>query len=452
MIELTRNGYDESEIERLIEVTNARFVVDVDGLLALSEANVADEIITLMLERGAEPPGERSEVDQLIALREAGFTEETMLLFVRHRNICELLPDEDARRLGRAGFSSAFMRGFNEHVESCREEREALVLVEPVEEEVYEVTPVQPTRVYRTDTTVYPSTVRYPTTYYPPRHYGIYDSYYYHNRNTRVYPLVVYRDYSGHKHRHRKAGHRHGKASHRDHDRRGHRGDGRRAEHKGDRQKGDRDRRRADRRGDRQEGDRDRRRADRRGDRQEGDRDRRRRRDSSGGSRQPQPRSDPGLLVGNAPTSRMIPPVGRPEQVRRGVGRRVEDPVPVKPFVPSAGRSERAARPRSPGLPGDARRRVERPEAPVRGRVIPVVRPDPIGRRSPEPRFRPPSRTPSVTPPAPTPRVTPPAPAPRMSAPPRTLPVAPPPVVRQPRVLPSVTENVRMEKVETHDQ
>ena len=87
VIELTRNGYDEAEIERLIEVTNARFVVDVDSLLALGEAKVADEIIALMLERGGVPLQDSSAADQLIALREAGFAEATIMQFVRHRNI-----------------------------------------------------------------------------------------------------------------------------------------------------------------------------------------------------------------------------------------------------------------------------------------------------------------------------------------------------------------------------
>ena len=430
VIELTSNGYDETEIERLIEVTNARFVIDVDGLLALGEANVADEIVTLMLDRGGVPVEESSEVDQFVTLREAGFSEETILQFVRHKNVCEPLADEDARRLGQAGFSNAFLRDFRDQVENCREERETLALVEPVPEEAYEEAPTEETRVYRTDGTVYPATYpvrRYPTTtYYPPRYYGIYDSYYYHDRITRVYPIVVYRDYSGHKHRRGKSGDRHGKAGHRarDHDRRRH--------------------------------DQDRRRSDRRGDRQRGDKDRGRRRDSDGGPHRPHPRSDPNprLLVSEKPATS---PIGVPEDVRRRIERRQKDPGSTQPFVrtgspkgsprppvvrpetarrPIGGerrrpveRSDRSVRPRSPGLPSDVRRRIERPpeerKAPIR--MTPPVRPGvsaPIGRKPPEPRFRPPPRTPPAAP--------------------------PPPNVKRPRLPPSVPESARewIEKVE----
>ncbi len=435
VIELTRNGYDETEIERLIELTNARFVIDVDSLLALGEANVTDEIVTLMLERGAAPPEEPSVVDQLIALREADFTEETILLFVRHRNFCEPLADEDSRRLGHAGFSTSFIRSFGDQVEDCREERESIAVVEPVPE-VYEEAPAQVTRVYRTDSTVYPArSVYYPTTTYypryPRRYYGIYDSYYYHDRITRIYPVVVYRDYSGHKHRyrHRQASHRHGKAGHRVRDR---------------------DRRRHDRDG---------RRADRRGDRQEGDRDRRRRRDSDGPPRRSHPRSEPNrqLLVGEAPPDRVLPPVRPPENVRRGrQGRPADTPASTQPFVPASRPTERHARPR--GVPSDVRRRVDRPEPRVRDRGIPTVRPRisaPVGQSPSQPRFRPPTRTPSVTPPSRVPSVTPPRRTPSVMPPPQTRPVAsPPPAVRKPPLPVSVPENIRrrIEKTETHEK
>ena len=425
VIELTRNGYDETEIERLIEVTNARFVIDVDGLLALGEAKVADEIIALMLDRGGVPAEEPSEADQLIALRDAGFSEETILQFVRHKNVCEPLADEAARRLGQAGFSNAFMRGFRDQVEDCREERESLALIEPVPEEAYEEAPAQVTRVYRTDETVYPATypVRYPTTtYYPPRYYGIYDSYYYHDRIARVYPIVVYRDYSGHSRRHGKAGH-----GARDHDRRKHDGD--------------------------------RRRSDRRGDRQRGDRDRRRRSDSDGAPSQPQPRNDPNprLLVSEKPANQGSPatsPIDLPEDVRRQIERWQQDPGSTQPFVRTGSpkgspralpetarrhiggerntkRSDRRVRPRLPGLPSDVRRRVERPaaERTTRPWATPPVRPRvsaPVAPKPSEPRFRPPPRTP---------------------------PAATPPVVRQPRLPPRVPEAARewIEKVERGD-
>ena len=452
VIELTRNGYDESEVERLIEVTNARFMIDMDGLLALGEANVPDEVISLMLERAAVPLEEPSEADQLITLLEAGFSEETIMQFVRHRNVCEPLADEDAHRLGQAGFSNAFLREFGDQVEDCREERESIALVEPVAEEVYEEAPARVTRVYRTDDTVYPASypVRYPTTtYYPPRYYGIYDSYYYHNRITRVYPIVVYRDYSGHKHRQRYAGQRHGKhgkAGHRgrDHDRRRNDGDGRRA--------------------------------DRRGDRREGDRDRRRKRDSEGRPRRSHSRTDPNpqLLVGTTPRDTASPPVSPPDRVRRNTGRRLEVPASTKPFVRSKRSSEHTVRPRSPGLPRDVSRRVERPVAQptAPSRALPTVRP-PVGQRPSAPRFRPPQRAPSVAPPPRTRSVTPPprtAPvaqpprslrvttpprAPRVKTPPRTAPVAtPPPVMNKPRLPHHIPETVRkrIEKVQTHDK
>lgn len=421
VIELTGNGYDETEIERLIEVTNARFLIDVDSLLALGEANVADEIITLMLERGAEPPEELSEADQLIVLREAGFEEETIMQFVRHRNVCEALADEDEHRLGQAGFSSAFLRDFGAQVEDCREEQEALALIEPLPEEAYREAPAQVTRVYRTDATVYPrtSTVRYPTTtYYPPHHYGIYDSYYYHNRFTRVYPIVVYRDYSGHKQRHRQAGHRYGKDRHRARDR---------------------DRRRHDG---------DRRRGDRRGDRDKGDRDRPRRRDSNVSPRRPYPRSDPNppLLVGKKPTNSVIPPNSPPDSVRRGIQRRMEDPVSTKPFVPSAKRSDRSVRQRPPRSPSDVRRRIERPEPEPKAPTWTTPRPRvsaPIRSKTPEPRFRPPPRTQPLTRPPRTPPV---------ASPPRTPPVAPAP--RTPPVVKAVPARRQIEndRGDTHEK
>ena len=433
VIELTRNGYDETEIERLIEVTNARFVVDVDSLLALGEADVADEIITLMLERGGVPQEDPSEADQLVMLREAGFSEETILQFVRHRNVCDPLADEEEHRLGQAGFSNTFMREFRDQVEDCRKERESIALVEPVQEVVYDEAPAPATRVYRTDRTVYPSSypVRYPRTtyyaprYYPPRYYGIYDSYYYHDRITRVYPVIVYRDYSGHRHRQHKAGHRHGKhgkASHRgrDHDRRRHDGDGRRA--------------------------------DRRGDRQKGDRDRRRRRDSEGGPRRSHPPTDATrqVLVGTTPPNSVIPPVGSPDKVRRAVRERMQDPVSTRPFVPSPRRTERSSRPRFQGAPSDMRRRIERPEREPNAPAWTAPRPrasTPVAPPRPEPRYRPVPRTQPVTPPPRTPRATAPQTRPATPLPRRQPAVSPPPVTRELR---TPRKERRVEQVETH--
>ena len=435
VIELTRNGYDEAEIERLIEVTSARFVIDVDSLLALGEADVADEIITLMLERGAEPPEELSEVDQLIALREAGFPEETIMLFVRHKNFCEPLADEAEHRLGQAGFSSAFLRNFDAQVEDCREDREAVALIEPLPEEVYEEAPAQVTRVYQTNTTVYPSTVRYPrTTYYPPRYYGIYDSYYYHDRITRVYPIVVYRDYSGHKHR-RYGGHRYGKAGH-SHTRVGHR-HGRADNRHGRPGHGGRDQD-----GRRRDGDG--RRGDRREDRDRGDGPRRK--DSDVRPRRPHPRSDPNptLLAGEKPTNPVIPPAGRPDRARRGVQsrgvqRRVADPVSAKPFVPSVKRSDRSERQRPQRSASDVRHRVERPRPEPKAPAWTTPRPGisaPVRTRMSEPGYRPPQRAqpstrplrvPSVASPSRTPRVAPPPRPPRVAPAPRPQPVVTPP-------------------------
>lgn len=431
VIELTRNGYDEAEIERLIDVTSARFVIDVDSLLALGEADVADEIITLMLERGAEPPEELSEVDQLVALREAGFPEETIMLFVRHKNFCEPLADEDEHRLGQAGFSSAFLRNFDAQVEDCREDREALALIEPLPEEAYEEAPAQVTRVYQTNTTVYPSTVRYPrTTYYPPRYYGIYDSYYYHDRITRVYPIVVYRDYSGHKHR-RYGGHRYGKAGH-SHIRVGHR-HGRADNRHGRPGHGGRDQ-------DRRRRDGDGRRGDRREDRDRGDRPRRK--DSDVRPRRPHPRSDPNptLVVGKKPTNSVIPPAGRPDKARRGVQRRVAAPVSTKPFVPSVKRSDRSARQRPQRSTSDVRHRVERPMPEPKAPVWTTPRPRvsaPVRTRTSEPGYRPPQRAQQSTRPSRIPSVASPPRTPRVAPPPRPGRAAPAPrpqpVVRPPR-------------------
>ena len=434
VIELTRNGYDETEIERLINVTNARFVIDVDSLLALGEADVEDGIIALMLERGAEPPEELSQADQLIALHDAGFSEETMLQFVRHQNVCEPLADVDEHRLGQEGFSNAFMREFRAQVEECREEQETLALIEPLPEDAYDEAPAQVTRVYQSNEVVYPatSTVRYPrTTYYPSYHYGIYDSYYYHDRITRWYPIVVYRDYSGHKHR-RSAGHRYGKSGH-SHIRVGHRhgkADNRhgRPGHRGR----DHDRRRHDGDG---------RRGDRRGDRDRGDGDRPRRKDSDVRPRRPHPRSEPNppLLAGKKPTNSVIPPAGRPDKVRRGVQGRVADPVSTKPFVRSVKPSAPSARQRPQRSPSDVRRRIERPEPEPRPPAWTTPRPRvsaPIRTRTSEPRYRPPTRTQPMTRPSRTPTVTStprarpvtPSPRPRRAAPaPRPQPVVKPP-------------------------
>ena len=428
VIELTRNGYDEREIERLIEVTSARFVIDVDSLLALGEANVADDIIALMLERGAEPAEELSEADQLIALREADFSEETIMQFVRHQNFCEPLADEDEHRLGRAGFSSAFLRNFDAQVEDCREDRELVALIEPLPEGAYEEAPAQVTRVYQTNTTAYPSTVRYPTTtYYPSYHYGIYDSYYYHDRITRVYPIVVYRDYSGHKHR-RYGGHRYGKAGH-SHTRVGHR-HGRADNRHGRPGHGGRDQDRRGRDGDGRRG-------DGRRDRDRGDAPRRK--DSDVRPRRPHPRSDPNptLLADKKPTNSVIPPTGRPDKVRPGVQRRVADPVSTKPFVPSVKRSDRSARQRSPS---DVGRRVERPKTAPTAPVWTTPRPSvsaPIRARTSEPRYRPPPRTQPIPRPSRIPSVASPPRTPRVAPPPRTPQVAPAPrpqpIVRPPR-------------------
>lgn len=428
VIELTRNGYDEAEIERLIDVTSARFVIDVDSLLALREADVADEIITLMLERGAEPPEEHSEADQLIALREADFSEETIMQFVRHQNFCEPLADEDEHRLGQAGFSSAFLRNFGAQVDDCREDRETVALIEPLPEEAYEVAPAEVTRVYQTNTTVYPSTVRYPrTTYYPPRYYGIYDSYYYHDRITRLYPIVVYRDYSGHKHR-RYGGHRYGRAGH-SHSRVGHR-HGRPDNRHGRPGHGGRDQDRRGRDGDGRRG-------DRREDRDRGDGPRRK--DSDVRPRRPHPRSDPNprLLVGKKPTNSVIPPAGRPDRARPGVQRRVADPVATKPFVPSVRRSDRSVRQRPQRSPSDVRHRVERPKPKPSWTTSRPGVSAPIRTRASEPRYRPPQRTQPSTRPSIIPSVASPPRTPRVAPPPRPQRVAPAPrpqpVVRPPR-------------------
>lgn len=426
VIELTRNGYDEREIERLIEVTSARFVIDVDSLLALGEANVADDIITLMLERGGELPEEPSQAEQLIALRDAGFSEETIMRFVRHQNVCEPLADEDEHRLGREGFSNGFMREFRAQVEECREEQETLALIEPLPEDAYDESPAQVTRVYRSNEVVYPatSTVRYPTTtYYPSYHYGIYDSYYYHDRITRVYPIIVYRDYSGHKHR-RYGGHRYGKAGH-SHTRVGHRhGKGKVDHGHGRPGHGGRDQDRRGRDGDGQRG-------DRRGDRDRGDRPRWKELDTR--PSRPHPRSDPNppLLVGNKPTNAVIPPIGASDKVRRGVQRRMEDPVSTKPFVPSVKRSDRSVQQRPQRSPSDTRRRIEHREPEPRAPVWTTPRPKvsaPVRTRTSEPKYRPPQRTQPLTRPSRIPSVASPPQTPRAAPAPR-----PQPVVRPPR-------------------
>ena len=426
VIEMTRNGYDEAAIERLIEVTNARFVVDVDSLLALGEADVADEIIALMLERGAEPPAQLSAADQLIALGEAGFSEETIMRFARHNHFCEPLADADERRLGQAGFSSAFVRNFDAQAKDCREDREAVALIEPLPEDAYREAPAPVTRVYQTNTTVYPSTARYPrTTNYAPYHYGIHDSYYYHDRFTRVYPIIVYRDYSGHKYR-RYGGHRYGKSGY-SHIRVGPRHGGADTRH-GRRGHGERDQDRRRRSGDGW-------RSDSREDRDRSDAPRRKASDVR--PRRPHPRSDsnPARLVSDKPTNSVIPPAGQQDNMRRGVPSRLADPVstkPTKPLVRAVKRTDRSARQRPQKSPSDMRRRVERPAPAPKAPAWTTFRPGlsaPVRARTSEPGDRPPqrmqpplrpSRVPSVASPPRTPRVAPPSRPPRAAPAPRS--------------------------------
>ena len=193
VIEMTKNGYSDIEITKLMAVTGARFEIDALGLMTLTDAGVEESVISRMLDDGGVPPNQISEIaaDQMVTLRESGFSEEMILKFVKHRNVCIPLPDDGVRRLQQAGFSPSFMLGFSEAVEACRATRVARAPIEPLPEGSYS------TRLEPLPDGSY--STRALEIY--PRPHPFYDSYYYGHA---VYPVYIYVD-----HRKRRRGGRH---------------------------------------------------------------------------------------------------------------------------------------------------------------------------------------------------------------------------------------------------
>ena len=237
VIQMTEGGYEEAEIIRLMDVTGARFELDADGVKALKEAEVSQAIIHRLLDDGGVAPNEYSATDAqpLLALRQAGLPEASILRFVRHRNMCEALDDEAADELRDAGFTAAFFDGFADLVAECQRARLARAPVEPalpasayVEDESAHDEP---------EHTAHTVIIReYPhwRDRYHPLHYERYPTW---------YPVYIYRDhrgYRGHRFRDR---HRHDRRHRLDRDRRD-RGD-RDRRHRDDRHR-DRPRRRAE--------------------------------------------------------------------------------------------------------------------------------------------------------------------------------------------------------------
>ena len=229
VIEMSRGGYSESEMVRLIEVTGARFEIDGVGLVALKEAEVPDGLIDRMLDEGGIPPSEVSEITAkaILELHEAGLSEETLLKFVRHRNVCTPLSEDGVHLLEREAFSSEFLEGFLELVAACEKDRVAREPVEPLPEDAYAGSASEAPHgaSHSTSHSTYQTTYHYDQHYYERPHHDHYFnghyhpsyvySYYHYDPVRRVYPIYIFRDHRDR--RDRKA--RRGRGRDRDRDR-----------------------------------------------------------------------------------------------------------------------------------------------------------------------------------------------------------------------------------------
>ncbi len=203
IMEMSRNGYSEAQIGRLLEVTGARFEIDAVGLVALQEAAVTDALIDRMLDEGGVPPNEVSEMTgkELLELHEAGLSEATLLKFVRHRNVCQPLSEDGVHLLEREAFSATFFEGFADLVAACEQAQVAREPIEPLPETAYagsseEAHDLAGARVRD----VYQETHYYDTYHYDRRYYDRYHSpfgysYYPYDPLRRVYPVYIYRDH-----------------------------------------------------------------------------------------------------------------------------------------------------------------------------------------------------------------------------------------------------------------
>ena len=205
VIEMSRGGYSESEIARLIEVTGARFEIDGVGLVALKEAEVPDGLIGRMLDEGGIPPSEVSEITAkaILELHEAGLSEETILKFVRHRNVCAPLSEDGVHLLEREAFSSDFLEGLSELVAACEKDRVAREPVEPLPEDAYAGSaPQAPDAAHGASHSTYQTTYHYDRHYYERPHHDHYFnghyhpsyvySYYHYDPVRRVYPIYIF--------------------------------------------------------------------------------------------------------------------------------------------------------------------------------------------------------------------------------------------------------------------
>ena len=212
IMEMSRNGYSEAEIGRLLEATGARFEIDAVGLVALQEAAVADALIDRMLDEGGVPPNEVSGMTgkELLELHEAGLSETTLLKFVRHRNVCQPLSEDGVHLLEREAFSATFFEEFADLVAACEQARVAREPIEPLPETAYagsseEAHDLAGPRVRD----VYQETHYYDTYHYDRRYYDRYHSpfgysYYPYDPLRRVYPVYIYRDHRDRDRRDRK--------------------------------------------------------------------------------------------------------------------------------------------------------------------------------------------------------------------------------------------------------
>ena len=208
VIEMSRGGYSEEEIGRIIEVTGARFEIDSVALVALHEAEVPEAVVDRMLDEGGVPPTEVSEMSasEILELHEAGLSDETILKFVRHRNVCTPLSEDGVQLLEREEFAPEFLQDFSLLVAACERERVAREPIEPLPETAYAGSaPAELDEAHGASQPVYHNTYHYDQHYYErpyhDHHFGghyhptyVY-SYYHYDPLRRVYPIYIYRDH-----------------------------------------------------------------------------------------------------------------------------------------------------------------------------------------------------------------------------------------------------------------
>ena len=209
IIEMSRNGYSESEIGRIVDVTGARFEIDAVGMVALREAEVADALIERMLDEGGLLPNEVSEMTarELLELHEAGISEGMLLKYVRHRNVCAPLSGDGVHLLEREEFTPEFFDAFAELVAACERAQVARTPIEPLPEGAYagvrgpadDPSEGDP-RHHDTQYNTYSNTVYHYDHYGYDRYHDYYHpaflySYYHYDPRRRVYPIYLYRDH-----------------------------------------------------------------------------------------------------------------------------------------------------------------------------------------------------------------------------------------------------------------